>query len=457
MISRRHAGRFLACLISVSATLAVWAEPTATIGPTTPPPPPPYTAPAYRDVLAGKAPLRILVATRKTMLAWRGDGSVKVVSLADGTSLYTAKPNEQVGLTRATDQTCWLRQNGKNFCAAPSVLRLESEKPIRLWTPSPDAWATYAAKVILTPIPDGTFSIALEMPLEEYVRNVVPVEMPSTFHPQALRAQAIIARTYALCKLGRHVDLGADLCAGEHCQVCGEASQRSTATDDAVRATRGLVLLSDGKLTEPYYHATCGGATDDAGYVWGPEYARSYLIGRLDADGSRPASVVKMKDVLANGGAYCKASSSFRWVTQFSAAQVDALVSANLAKVTGDATVQIRQVTKLQVEERTPFGRVASLRVEGDGVSVLVMGDRVRWLFGSGQPGPDGLFSTLFDLTATRDAAGAISGYVLRGAGRGHGLGLCQWGADGRARAGQTYREIVRAYYPGTRLSDERD
>jgi len=106
------------------------------------------------------------------------------------------------------------------------------------------------------------------------------------------------------------------------------------------------------------------------------------------------------------------------------------------------------------VEERTPLGRAATLRVEGNGASVLVFGDQIRWLFGNGLPGANGLRSTLFDLTVNRDAAGNIIDYVLTGTGRGHGLGLCQWGAEGRARAGQSYSEIIQAYFPGTRIAN---
>ncbi len=450
----------LACVLLLTAGIAVVvAQQSTTVSASTPPPPlptpPRYTTPNYRDVLAGKVPLRVLVTTRQRMLAWKSNSEVRATNPADGSLLYATKDGEMVGLVRAgEDSSCWLRRNGENFCEASSAVRLEASKTINIWMPTPDTWMALTGPLVITPTADGAFSLAREIALETYLQGVVPAEMPARFHPQALRAQAIIARTYTLCKLGRHATVGADLCAVEHCQMYGGETRRAKETDQALADTRGLVLLYNGKLAEPYYSSTCGGATDDAGTLWGPEYARPYLEGVSDlARAETPA--LDASTLLAAEDAYCKSSGWSRWTRQFTADEVNALVAKNLPLVTADPMAQIRRVTNMAVEERTPNGRIASLRVEGDGVSVLVRGDQVRWLFGNGAPGPSGLWGTLFELTLTRDAAGALTRYTFRGAGRGHGIGLCQWGAEGRARAGQSYRNILHAYYPGTQLSDE--
>ncbi|HEY3376563.1 MAG TPA: SpoIID/LytB domain-containing protein [Armatimonadota bacterium] len=450
-VASLSAALLIAILWPVVSLLAQPVTPTATTAP------PPYVAPAASAVLSGTAPLRILIVSKQAMLAWKGDDEIKVINPADGTSLYTAPTGEQVGLVRVPeDASMSLRKASTNFCPLTGAVRLESAKPIQLWASNSNSWTTSAAPLIVTPVADGSFSVAREMSLEEYVRNVVPAEMPATFHPQALRAQAIIARTYALIELGRHADEGSDLCAQVHCQAFSPETKRAKATDDAVSETKGLVLYYGNKLAEPYYHACCGGGTDDASYVWGPEYARPYLTGSVDLPGKHADDKVEIKDLLAQKDPYCKRASNVRWTRHFFPAEVNALVARNLAKVTGNAAVKITTVSNMTVEERTPGGRAASLRIEGDNASVLVVGDQIRWLFGTGVPGPDGLWSTLFDLTLTRDETDKITGYTFTGAGRGHGLGLCQWGADGRAKAGQSFREIIRAYYPGTRLSDEK-
>jgi|GEM_PF-1526835 len=413
---------------------------------------PSYTPPAAADVLAGKAPLRLLIATAQTMLAWKGVGTVRAIDVNDGQTLHTSKPGEMVGMVFGEDGTCWLRQNSINFRQAPGSVRLASDQPIKLWTPTPDTWETRDAPVVIFPA-RGSFHVSREVLLEEYLRNVVAAEMPDTFHPQALLAQAVIARTYALIKIGRHAEEGADICADVHCQAHG--GKRTAATDQAVSKTRGLVLMAGDKLAEPYYSSTCGGATGDASLLWGPEYSRPYLQGVPDMPAKSAPAKLTIEAILNSGDAYCKESSGSRWTCQFTAAEVNALVAKNLPLVTNDPAAQIRTVTNMNVEERAPDGRVASLRVEGDGASILVFGDAARWLFGNGKPGASGLWSALFDLKVTRNGAGAITGYTFRGAGRGHGIGLCQWGANGRAKAGQSFREILHAYYPGTRLSDE--
>jgi SpoIID/LytB domain protein len=415
-----------------------------------------YTAPKYQEVLAGKAPLRMLIASHQPMLAWKGDAAVTVINGLDKKVAFAGKPGEQIGLLRGEDGLTALRKDGANLCAAPKMLRLESAKPISFWTKTPDAWAVYAAPIIITSLPDGTFSAALELPLEEYLRDVLPAEVVPSFHPQMMRAQAVVARTYALCKLGRHADEGADVCAGVHCQAYGPTGKRIPATEDAVKTTKGLIVLYRDKLSEPYYSSCCGGITDDAGYVWGPEYARPYLIGILDFPSKKAAEDVIITDVLAVKDAYCAQSKSFHWERRYTAAEVDALVAKNLPIVTCDPTVKLKAVRNLVIEERTPYGRVSTLRVEGDGASILVYGDAARWLFGSGVPGGDGLWSALFDITVTRAKDGKPAAYLIRGAGRGHGIGLCQWGAEGRARVGHTFRQILHAYYPGIRLSDEK-
>lgn len=414
---------------------------------------PPYAPPSASEVFAGTAPLRLLVSSRQTMLAWKGEAAVRVVNLRDGETLYTSRPGELVGIVYDGAGAVSLRQDGKNFLPVPASVRLASDKPIKVWTPTPDMWQPHEAPVVIVPV-NGSFSVTREILLDEHLRNVVPGEMPNSFHRQALLAQAIIARTYALIKLGRHAAEGADLCATVHCQAYG--SRRTKETDKVIADTRGLVLMAGEKLAEPYYSACCGGVTDDAGLLWGPEYDRPYLQGVADMPAKSVPGQLTIDSVLDAGDAYCRGMRANRWTREFTAAEVNALVAKNLPIVTNDPAAQIRTVTNMSVEERTPNGRVASLRVEGNGASILVYGDAVRWLFGNGQPGPEGLWSTLFDLTVRRDAAGAITGYTIRGAGRGHGIGLCQWGAQGRAQAGQTCREILRAYYPGTRLSDEK-
>jgi stage II sporulation protein D len=279
--------------------------------------------------------------------------------------------------------------------------------------------------------------------------------MPHTFHPQALRAQAIIARTYALTHLGGHIADGADLTTTISDQAYVPDSKRTVTTDAAVRETKGLVLMYGDQLIEAYYHADCAGSTEDAGCVWGPEYARPYLVAVPDSLNTQLPLSPESKELLARVDRYGGASPSAHWTKVFTADMLDRLVRKNIGKVTADPSVKISHVTNIAVESRTPSGRAQTLRVEGDGYSVLVNGDKIRWLFGSGAAGSEGLWSTLFELTVNKVDNGNITSISFTGSGRGHGVGLCQWGTNARAKAGQTFRDILNAYYPGTHLSDK--
>ena len=408
-----------------------------------------YCPPALDDVLPGKAPLRVLLFDRLPMLAWKGEGNVQVLCVTSRENLYLAKMREQIGAVFDTERSQFsLRRNNQNFCRLPGAVRLQSDKPILIWQPGSDAWVRCTSPLIVIPSANNSYAVAQEIMLEDYLRFVVPSEMPSSFHPQALRAQAVIARTYTLSKLGRHRASGADLCASVHCQAFNTESKRVAATDAAVRDTAGQVLFSGAQLAVTYYHANCGGTTDDAAYVWGAEYAAPYLCGIIDS--KRLLMPVTVQELYKQGDRYCSRASNASWTRQFTPAMVNDLVRKNLVRVTGNADLVIASVTAMQVTSRTPNGRAYTLRVEGEGGSAIVYGDKIRWLFGTGNPGAEGLWSTLFDLNVDRNEAGKITGYTFTGAGRGHGLGLCQWGADGRGKAGQSYREILQAYYPGT-------
>ncbi|UCH33909.1 MAG: hypothetical protein JSV65_15300, partial [Armatimonadota bacterium] len=103
---------------------------------------------------------------------------------------------------------------------------------------------------------------------------------------------------------------------------------------------------------------------------------------------------------------------------------------------------------------RSPGGRVQTLHITTDRGEYDVKRNDIRWIFGDGTPGPNGLPSTLFCLHTKRDGTGRPLAFSFQGAGWGHGLGLCQYGANGRARAGCSAHEILQAYYPGTATID---
>lgn len=260
--------------------------------------------------------------------------------------------------------------------------------------------------------------------LEEYLAGVLLAEMPSSFEMEALKAQAVIARTYTLNKMRALGGSGcsrsprpADICSDStHCQAWldpvetavewGPESEISLGRiREAIAETRGEVALYQGGLIEAVYHSTCGGKTEASSAVW---------------SGSDPPYLQSVNCP------YCEHSPHYRGELLIPFPQLaDALPqNISLPAVAGERI-------PLKAVSNTPGERVAELELGG----VVIEGKELRRLLG--------LPSTAFTATVTE------KGLLFHTRGRGHGVGLCQYGADGAAREGQDYRQIIMFYYPG--------
>lgn len=286
----------------------------------------------------------------------------------------------------------------------------------------------YRGTIDIMPDGEGGAAVINRVDLEEYLRGVLPGEIGSR-DPRdraALQAQAVAARSYAAARMGERRPQY-DVTATVSDQVYGGMSAELPETDDAVRATRGLVLTWGDRIITAPYHSHGGLVTAAADEVFWKRGAEPYL---------RPVD-----DHTSSGGCYCDASGSRGWERRFSTDDVRRL----LAQYGRDAGVSSAgQVSSARVVSRGPSGRVTLLQLETTDGRVQLHGNDIRFILRT-----DGaiLPSTSFSLEL---AGGTI---VLRGVGNGHGVGMSQWGAIGRARAGQDARTILAAYYPGTRLS----
>lgn len=278
-----------------------------------------------------------------------------------------------------------------------------------------------------------------EVPLEDYVAGVIASEMPASFPLEAMKAQAIAVRTYSLYHLGGHAAQGADLCDSVHCQVYHGQPQPDSRAARATAETAGQVLTYNGLLLDAMYHAACGGATATA---WETKQGKllPYLIGQPDRTGD-------------TGRAFCAVDHTVAWNRRIPYAEANRLVRMNLNRVLHDPSVKPNRLTGLSVTRNQETGRAQWLKVRTTEGTYQVRGDAIRWLFGNGSPGANGLRSTRFTMAVNTDAKGRLRAVTFTGAGHGHGLGLCQWGARGRALAGQTAGEILEAYYPGAIIS----
>jgi len=279
------------------------------------------------------------------------------------------------------------------------------------------------------------------LPMESYLVGVVSAEMGrrSPEDQEALRAQAIVSRTFALRNLGRWRALGFDLYATVADQVYGGAVTETPEGRGAVEATRGRVLTYGGAPIDAFFYSTCGGRTADGTEVFrGAD--RPYLR--------------SVSDLADDGTAYCSLSPRFRWHEEWSGEALRATLQRTLPSLPagGGSTAvasDVSEVRDVRVSYRTPSGRVGQLAVSLRRGDVLVDGPNVRQVLRSVSGDP--LRSNTFTLTVTRDG-GRVTRLAADGAGAGHGVGLCQWGAVGRSRAGQDHERILAAYYPGAAL-----
>ncbi len=315
----------------------------------------------------------------------------------------------------------------------------------------------YRGKMLIFPHPSKGIYLVNELDLEEYLLGVLPAEMPATWPLEALKAQAVIARNYALFRMRgvrAHKKAGFDICDCQHCQVYKGVIEEKESSVAAVTQTLGQVLYADGSLVEAYYHANCGGHTQSARDVrgWG-KYA--YLQGILDRSAvpGRENKVVFPSPqpwdwslwIKSFPPAYCNlpeliSSSEYRWLRIIPVESFERMLNKRY---------RIGQLQEVLTLTHSPSGNVNELLLSGSKRKVVLNEEHLIRKY----MGLESLRSTLFVVEAQRDAQGRISEYWVYGGGWGHGIGLCQSGAAGMAKAGKTYQEILSFYYSGAHLN----
>ncbi len=308
-----------------------------------------------------------------------------------------------------------LQETGEELLLA-TVVPAAAGEPLRLGD------LEYRGVLEARPAPAGTLTVVNVVNLEDYLRGVVANELsPDAFpHIEALRAQAVAARSWVLAHLGQYASKGYDVCATPACQVYRGTSSEHPLTDRAVAETRQVVATWRGRPINAYYTSTCGGHTEDGAAIF--EDRAPYLRGVACPVETHP-------------GEEAERAGKDRWEVRLTPAQVAKAVSRY------GAVGEVRDIvpTRLGVS-----GRVVELQVVGSEQSLDLRGLRVRWGLG--------LRESLFELSRETGPGGEVLRFVIHGRGWGHGVGLCQVGAFGMARSGASYESILRHYYTGIRL-----
>lgn len=298
-------------------------------------------------------------------------------------------------------------------------------------------------------LPDsvGTFSIVNLVRAEDYLKGVVPHEMPPGSDPKALKAQAIIARTYLLNNRSRHNEDGFELCSTTDCQVYGGIKKEVASTNAAVEQTRGMVLAFGDNLANALFFSTCGGRTSSYSDIWTGSHPPEYLLSVNDGLETATGSLKSEDDFRAflnDTSGNCTKSKYYRWEKKVEKSEMQGIFNDTIPKFTNRGGLKIGDLTGITIAERSDSGRVIRIVVSTSTGDYTFERDAIRWVLGN-------IKSTLFTVDQTQDENGTQY-YLFRGAGWGHGVGLCQMGAMKMALGGASYEEILLHYYPGTRL-----
>jgi stage II sporulation protein D len=330
-------------------------------------------------------------------------------------------PNKRISCFANRPIPCRLDATARRF----TLLTVNSTTPFRI-TPTfaqvydpPQTFLLRDARVTLT---SRGLQIITWVDLESYVSGVLRGEASLLQAPAARHAMAILARTWAQRWQGRHRGQGFDFCSLTHCQVfrlpLDDEANAPNGIEPAARATLGQVLQYHGELADPYFTACCGGMTESAGNVW-PDRAQPYLISIHDP--------------------YCLASSHASWKTELTIESVQQVLRQTLH------LPMAAPLSELSVEKRDSSGRALVLRAVA-GATWNVDANQFRYTLdrrlGWGQ-----IKSNLYTIQHRGDS------WVFSGHGLGHGVGLCQAGAEQLARMGSSTEQILSTYFPGTEIT----
>lgn len=347
---------------------------------------------------------------------------------------------------------------------------------------------TFEGSLRLLAAPDGTITVVNEISVEGYLKSVISSEMSAEAPLELLKAHAITSRSWLVAMLerqkdGKHVGVPAlrgresgseiirwydredhtsfDVCADDHCQrYQGITKIISAKAREAIEATRGSFLVSDEEICDARFYKACGGMTELFENAW-EEKSVPYLRSVSDWDCAYPgvSSEHQAREwILSSPDAYCNTTDGeilrqilpsfdqettdfFRWRVEYTRSELESIV-------TDRSGIDFGTIMDLVPLQRGPSGRIVRLKIVGT-KKVIVVGKELevrRWLSKSH------LYSSAFVVDVDRGSDSIPTRFVLRGAGWGHGVGLCQIGAAVMAARGKKAEQIVLHYFPGAHL-----
>lgn len=289
-----------------------------------------------------------------------------------------------------------------------------------------DKWYRGEVEVFAGKKSKSYLTLVNRLPLEEYLYGVVPSEMPASWPVEALKTQAVAARTYVLSNLGQYEGEGFDVLSTTASQVYGGVEEETPSGNQAVNETRGKVVTYNSKLITAYYCSSAGGVTESGFDAWGRDIP--YLKPVKDYDQDSPRYV---------------------WYKTLTNQVIQNVLKKDFGK-------NIGQIKNISVSSTTDSGRAKNLKFEGTLGDVEVDAKKFRLA--------SKLSSTLIRKidatevgTFVEDGTPIPTIFLFTGQGFGHGAGMSQWGARALAKSGKSFEDIIKHYYQGTEISNADD
>lgn len=411
---------------------------------------------AKNGLLLNEPAIKVGLWTKQSSVSVSADADFVIKNAADRKVLQKFKANTKVFITVQNKK---LKLAGKEIKESNVVVELEKnadDKCIELNRKS------YRGVIEIANRSGQGMAVVNWLPIEQYLYSIVPGEMPASWHMEAVKAQAVAARTFALNSMDKHKQEGFDVCASTHCQVYNGKKAELARSTKAVDDTSGLALMYDNKPITAVFHSSSGGYTENSEDVWGS--FSPYLRSVKDFDEGMPY---------------------YRWEKHIKPEAMQAVLESYGYRLGKLQAIEVSPLHKdgRNESDRTAHGRIKAIRFIGDQANVSLNGTQVRTMFD--------LKSTLFDLALyvkpdkkidvpigmyyKKEIDVAVPPYkekglmtdkpntrrinwrgdeeiVITGYGWGHGLGLSQWGAKAMAdkvpETKNTYfKEILNHYY----------
>ena len=285
----------------------------------------------------------------------------------------------------------------------------------------------------------GGLQVVNVLGIEDYLKGVVPIEIggQTPDRIEAVKAQAVAARSYTLAHMGRWRERGFDVMGTIADQAYGGADSENERCNQAIEQTRGVIALFDRAPIQAYYSSTCGGHTANPSEVWMRD-SRPYLQPVRDRTG-------RIKD------SFCDISPKYKWEEEWTGSAFEAMLDETLPETQPDwDRARYGKLRDVEIRSRTSSKRVADLVLKFEKGDVVLHGDAIRWSIKCSDG--SSLRSCLLAKVGVARKDGRVTRVKFIGRGYGHGVGLCQYGAMGMAEAGYPYPRIIRFYYRDTEI-----